>query len=164
MLTVILSAALLLAIAGLGIEIGVASWSIRRANRYRRKADAATYGREHAIDRRQRMAKKLESMDSYASGITWLLDFLYNRYDKFSDLEKEVEDGLNGVTGDTPAGEADGRYRDLKKALKLITVTVKAAERMDSLVDSIEAQVNQIADDLKDENGNVGRDMMYPNE
>jgi chemotaxis regulatin CheY-phosphate phosphatase CheZ len=72
------------------------------------------------------------------------LNFLYGRYDKFADLEREVEEGLKGVTGDTSIGEADDKYEDLKKALKLIRVTVKASERMGNLMDSINAQISQI--------------------
>jgi hypothetical protein len=97
------------------------------------------------------MAKRMEALDSYASNISWLLNFLYHRYDKFADLEAEVNEGLRGVTGDTPIGEADAKYKDLKKASKLIRVTVKASERMENLMNSIVSQLNQIREDFEDE-------------
>ena len=151
MITIILAIALLVALTGLGIEIGVASWNIRRAGRYQRRELAAEHTTERAIDERQDMAKRLESLDEYASKISWLLDFLYNRYDKFADLEAEVQNGLKGVTWDTPIGEADAKYKDLKKALKIIRVTVKVSERMENLMNSITAQLSQIAEDFRDE-------------
>jgi hypothetical protein len=79
--------------------------------------------------------------------ISWLLNFLYKRYDFFADLEKEVNEGLKGVTGDTPIGEANAKYKDLKKALKFIRITVKASERMENLMNSVTAQLSQIAED-----------------
>jgi hypothetical protein len=97
------------------------------------------------------MAKRMESLDDYASKISWLLNFLYNRYDKFADLEREVQEGLKGVTGDTPIGEADAKYKDLKKALKLIRVTVKASGRIENLMNSITGQLSQIMEDFRDE-------------
>jgi hypothetical protein len=151
MITIILSIALLLAATGLCVEIGIASWNIRRAGRYRRKASAAERTSEQIADERRNMGERMESLDAYASGISWLLNFLYNRYGKFADLETEVQEGLGGVTGDTSIGEADDRYKDSKKALKLIRVTVKASERMENLMDSIAAQLSQIREDLQDE-------------
>jgi hypothetical protein len=151
MVTIILAVALLVTLMGLGIEIGVASWNIRRADRYRRRETAAGHTAERAVEARQDMAKRMESLDDYASKISWLLNFLYNRYDKFADLEKEVQEGLKGVTGDTPIGEADARYKELKRALKIIHVTVKALERMENLANSINAQICQIIEDFRDE-------------
>jgi hypothetical protein len=87
----------------------------------------------------------------YASKISWLLNFLYNRYDKFADLEREVQEGLKGVTGDTLIGEADAKYKELKRALKIIRVTVKAFERMESLANSVNTQISQIIEDFRDE-------------
>jgi hypothetical protein len=151
MVTIILAVALLVALAGLVIEIGIASWNIRRAKRYQRREAAAERTAERAINERQDMANRLESLDGYASNISWLLNFLYNRYDKFADLEAEVREGLKGVTGDTPVKEADDKYKDLKKASKLIRITVRASERMENLMDSIVSQLSQIREDFQDE-------------
>jgi hypothetical protein len=151
MATIILAVALLIAVMGLGVEIGVASWNIRRAGRYQRRESAADRAAEQAASERQDMASLLESLDDYASKISWLLNFLYNRYNKFADLEAEVQEGLKGVTGDTPIGEANDKYKDLKKALKLIRVTVKASERMESLMDSVTGQLSQIMEDFRGE-------------
>jgi hypothetical protein len=150
MVTIILAVALLIALTGLSIEIGVAPWNIRRANRYQRRESAAERTAERAVNERQDMAKRLESLAAYALNISWLLNFLYNRYDKFSDLEAEVREGLKGVTGDTPIGEADAKYKDLKEALKTIRVTVKASERMENPMNSIASQLTQIMDDFRD--------------
>jgi hypothetical protein len=87
MVTIILAIALLVTLVGLGVEIGIASWNIRRANRYQHRESAAEHTTERVISERQDMAKRMESLDDYASKISWLLNFLYNRYDKFADLE-----------------------------------------------------------------------------
>jgi hypothetical protein len=116
------------------------------AKRVRRRAYFGTGGK-----RGKRVKERLESLDDYASKISWLLYFLYNRYDKFADLETEIQEGLSGVTGDTSIGEADAKYKDLKKALRLVRVTVKASERMEHLVSSINAQLSQIREDFQDE-------------
>jgi hypothetical protein len=149
-MVIILSFALLFAIIGLCVEIGIASWNIRRAGEYRRKASAAERTSERAVNERRDLENRMKFMDDYATEISWLLNFLYNRYDKFADLETEVQEGLNGVTDDTSIGEADGKYKDLKKALKLIRVTVKASERMDNLMSSVIAQVDQIREDFQE--------------
>jgi hypothetical protein len=149
MLTIVLAIALLAALIGLGFEIGIASWNIRRATRYRRREAAAEHATEQAVALRKDMAGRMESLDRYAADISWLLNFLYKRYDSFADLEKEVSEGLKGVTGDTPIGESDAKYKDLKKALKLVRVTVKASERMENLMNSITAQLSQIAEDFQ---------------
>jgi small-conductance mechanosensitive channel len=151
MLTLILSISLLVSLAGLGVEIGIASWNIRRANRYRRRAYAAEHTAERAVGEQQDMEKRMEYLDDYTSKIFWLLKFLYNRYNKFPDLETEVQDGLKDVDGNTSIGEADTRYKDLKKALKLIRVTMKASERMEDLMNSITDQLSQIRKDLDEE-------------
>jgi hypothetical protein len=151
MVTFILAIAVLVSIAGLVVEIGVASWNIRRASRYRRREAAAEYAVARAVEAQQDMAWRLEALDDYASKVSWLLNFLYNRYNKFADLEMEVQEGLKGVTGDTPIGEADDKYKDLKKALKIIRVTVKASERMKNLMDSVTGQLSQIMEDFRDE-------------
>jgi hypothetical protein len=121
MVTFILAIALLVALTGLGTEIGITSWNIRRANKYRRRESAAEHAAAQAIRERQDTAERPEALKESLE-ISWLMNFLYNRYDKFADLEKEVQEGLKGVTGDTPVGEADAKYKDLKKALELIHV------------------------------------------
>jgi hypothetical protein len=151
MVTIILAIALLVSLAGLGIEIGVASWNIRRASRYLRREAAAEHTAERAVEARQDMANRLEALGNYASKISWLLNFLYNRYDKFADLEKEVQEGLKGVTEDTSIGEADAKYKELKRALKIIRTTVKVVERMEDLANSINTQISQIIEDFLDE-------------
>jgi hypothetical protein len=151
MVTIILAVTLLIALTGLGIEIGVASWNIHRAKIYRCGERTAEYTARLAVKKQQDMAKKLASLDEYTLKISWLLNFLYNRYDKFSDLEAEINEGLKGVTGDTPIGEAEVKYKDLKKALKIIRVTVKASERMENLMNSITSQLSQIMDDFREE-------------
>jgi nitrous oxide reductase len=151
MVTIILATALLVALMGLGVEIGIASWNIRRASRYQRREFTAERTTERAINERQDMAKRMESLDAYASKISWLLNFLYNRYDKFADLETEVREGLNDISGDTPISELDARYKDLKKALKLIHITMRASERMENFVNSITSQLSQIMEDFRDE-------------
>jgi nitrous oxide reductase len=139
MVTIILAIALLVAIVGQAVEIGIASWNIRRASRYRRREASAEHTAEQAVIQRQEMAGRVESLDEYASKISWLLKFLYKRYDKFADLEKEVNEGLKDVDGDTPLKELDAKYSDVKKALKIVRVTVRATERMDDLMESIDS-------------------------
>jgi hypothetical protein len=151
MVTFILAIAVLVALAGLGLEIGIASWNLRRANRYQRRESAAERTAERAVGERQDLANRQKSLDEYASKVSWLLNFLYNRYDKFADLEKEIEEGLKGVTGDTLVWEAKTKYEDLKKALKIIKVTVRASERMENLMNSISSQLSQIMEDFEDE-------------
>jgi hypothetical protein len=151
MVTIILAIALLVALTGLGIEIGVTSWSLCRANRYQWRKSTAERTKEQAISARQDMAKRMESLDDYASKISWLLNFLYNRYNKFADLETEVQEGLKGVTEDTPIGEADGKYKDLKRALEIIRVTMKASEHMESLMNPATTQISQVIEDFRDE-------------
>jgi hypothetical protein len=151
MITIILAIALLIALAGLGLEIGIASWSIRRANRYQRREAAAEHTAERAVDQQQNMTDRMKSLDEYASKISWLLNFLYKRYDKFSDLEKEVAEGLKDVTGDTPVEEINAKYQDLKKAMKIIRVTAGISERMGNLMESIASQMDKIIEDFQDE-------------
>jgi hypothetical protein len=151
MIMMFLTAALLIALVGLVIEIGVTSWSIRRANRYRRSASAAERTSERAISKRQDVEKRMESLDDYASNISWLLGFLYSRYNKFVDMETEVQEGLKDVSGDKPVGELDTKYKDLEKALKIIRTTVKAFDSIESLMNSVTSQVDQIMGDFQDD-------------
>jgi hypothetical protein len=118
---------------------------------YQCRESATKYTAERAINEWQDMAKWIESLDDYASKISWLLNFLYNRYNKFADLETEVQEGLKGMTGDTPIGEADDKYRDLKRALRIIRVTMKASERMKSLMNLTTTQISQLIEDFRDE-------------
>jgi hypothetical protein len=145
MVTIILAIALLVAIAGLAVEIGIASWNIRRAGRYLGRKTIAEFATEKAFEQQQEIAEKLTSLDEYASKISWLLCFLYGRYDKFIDLEKEVNEGLKNLDDTTPIEEVEQKYKDLKKALKIIRVTVKASERMDSIATQIRSIIEDFA-------------------
>jgi hypothetical protein len=164
MVTLILAIAVLAALTGLGLEIGIVSWSIRRANRYRRRADAAERTTTMIESKREDTIERMEILDEYASKVSWLLNFLYNRYGKFTDLEKEVEEGLKGVTGDTLIGEAEAKYKDLKKALKIIKITVRASERMENLMNSISSQLSQIMEDFEDEDDDPEPETDKPSE
>jgi Lhr-like helicase len=148
---IILAIALLIAIAGLAVEIGIASWNIRRAGRYQRREAAAEHTAERAVGQQQNLAERMKSLDEYALKISWLLNFLYKRYDKFSDLEKEVAEGLKDVADDTPVEEINAKYKDLEKAMKIIRVTVKASERMGNLMESVASQVGEIMKDFRAE-------------
>jgi hypothetical protein len=164
MITIILAIALLTALTGLGIEIGVASWNIRRAGRYQRREAAAEHTAERAVSQQQDLADRMKSLDEYASKISWLLNFLYKRYDKFSDLEKEVAGSLKDADGDTPIGELNTQYQDLKKAIKIIRVTVRASERMENLMESIASQVGEIIKDFRDEDDTPESDTAHDGE
>ncbi|MDR2783709.1 MAG: hypothetical protein LBB48_07730 [Treponema sp.] len=124
MVTIILTVALLVALAGLCVEIGVASWNIIRANRYWRKGSAAEYAAKRASGKRRDMGKRMEFLDDYVSKILWLLSFLYKRYARFSDLEDEIETGLRDLSGDTSVMEADAGYKNLERALEIIKAAV----------------------------------------
>jgi hypothetical protein len=153
--TVILATALMIALFGLGFEIGIASWSIRRANRYRLKKSSVERISEQAINERRRVEERMNFLDNYASDISWLLKFLYNRYNKFVDLETEFQEGLKNVGEDTSVEEAKKRYDELKRALKLILITVKVAERKKELVDSIIDQIRQAREDIHAEDSDI---------
>jgi hypothetical protein len=137
----ILAIAISVAIAGLAVEIGIASWTTYKAHMCQREKADMERTAEWAI------SQQMKSLDEYA----WLLNFLYKRYDKFTDLEKEINDGLKDVTGDIFIGEADDRYKDLKKALKIIQVTVKASERMDKPMKSIDPHVEKVMEDSRED-------------
>jgi hypothetical protein len=144
MATIILAIALLIALVGLGVEIGIASWSIHRANGCRRGESAA----ERALSERRELSERMEILDEYASKISWLLNFLYKRYDKFADLEKEIDEARKGATGGALIGEIDDRYKDLKTALKVIRTTANAFERMGWPVESFAPYAEQILEDF----------------
>jgi hypothetical protein len=63
MVTIIMAIALLVALVGLGVEIGVASWNIRRASRYLRREAIAEHTAAQAVEARQDMAKRLKFLD-----------------------------------------------------------------------------------------------------
>ena len=150
MATIISAIALLVALIGLGLTIRIASRNIRRANRYQRREEAAKRALERAVRKRHDMAERMKLLDYYAGKISWLLNFLYNRYDKFADLEKEINEGLKDITGDATIGEAEAKYKELKEALKIVKITARVSERMENLMSSISAQLSQIADDFRD--------------
>jgi hypothetical protein len=151
MVTIILATALLVAVAGLGVEIGIASWNIRRANRYRRGKASAELVAERAKNRRKEVEEHVNFMEEYSGELSWLLTFLYNRYNQFADLEDEINGGIKESDGGTPVGEADDRYKDLKRALKIIRITARASDRMETLWSSI-------MDDFRDYDADDGRD------
>jgi hypothetical protein len=151
MVTIILATALLVAVAGLAVEIGIASWNIRRANRYRQGKASAEINAGRAKNRRKEMEEHVNFMEEYSGELSWLLTFLYNRYNKFADLEDEINGGIKESGGGTPVGEADDRYKDLKRALKIIRITARASDRMETLRHSIR-------DDFRDYDEDAGRD------
>jgi hypothetical protein len=146
-LVIILAIALLVAVSGLAVEIGIASWNIRRAERYLRGEFAAKRSMERALARQKELGEQLDSLCEYASKASWLLGFLHKRYNNFADLEEEISAGPAGMDGDTSVGEADDTYRDLKKAMKIVRVTVKASKRMESII----GQIGQVIRDLEEE-------------
>jgi hypothetical protein len=68
------------------------------------------------------MAERLASVEEFSadriSKVSWLLSFLYRRYNKFADLGNEIEAGSGGLSGEAPVEEVDAGYKDLKKALE----------------------------------------------
>jgi hypothetical protein len=115
---VIWNIAVLIGIAGLAVEIAVASRNIFRAQKYLRQERAAMRTAE-------RLSRRLECSDEYASKLLWLLRFLYERYDGFADLEKELDEGSQaGIS----IGEADDYYKSVKAALHILDTAVKVSE------------------------------------
>ena len=145
----ILLIALLILVAGLAVEIGIASWNIRRAGRYQRQRDAAESQVASMKDRVEHTSEKFRSLDKYATDIYWLLRFLYNRYDKFADIDKEIEEGVN-ETAETPISEANKRFQDMKRAIKIVKVTVRASEKIEGFMGSIATQITSIIRDLEE--------------
>lgn len=144
MVTIILMITLLILVAGLVVEIGIASWNIRRAGRYQRQLASKT---EHETS----LSSKFQVLDRYATDISWLLKFLYNRYGQFIDLEKEIQMGIQDSRGDTPIMELKQRFDDLKRADKIIKTTVRAAEKIEKFMGSIASQISSIAHDFENE-------------
>jgi hypothetical protein len=153
MVTIILGAALLIALTALAVEVGIASWNIRRANKYRRRADVAEYRGKRAMENADSKMERIDALGKYASKVSWLLDFLYRRYDFFKDIEKEIENGLSDTDEPISVEESEKRYKDLEKAMKIIRVTVKASERVGSIVE----QARSIIEDFENEDGCDGK-------
>jgi hypothetical protein len=145
--TIVLAVALLIALAALVVEAGVASWNIRRARGYRRKAEISECSAERLEENQERVADSLAFLDEYASAVTWLLNFLYKRYNAFVDLKKEIRDGLKDIDGETPIGDAVDRYNELKKAVKIIQAVVNSSECLESIV----RRIREISDSDEDE-------------
>lgn len=148
MVTNILFIALLVLVAALTVEVGIASWNIRRANWYRREKSIA----EAKADLRDKQVKhitdKFHAMNKYASNISWLLKFLYHRYDKFADIDKELEEGVKDSTGKTPIVEMDKKYQDMKRAVKIAKITIRASDNIEGYVNTIAAQIQSIIEEL----------------
>ena len=132
-------------IAVLGIEVCITSWSIRRAKRYKWQRDEAKRSVESLKEREERTTQRFRDLDRYATDISWLLGFLYNRYGNFADIDKEAEE-LGGTIkeGDPP----NEKYDDLLKAIRLIKITVRACENIKSFMNSIATQLNLITREL----------------
>jgi hypothetical protein len=83
--------------------------------------------------------------------ILCLLNFLYKRCDEFGDLEKKINEGLKDITDDIALGEVGAKCKKLKKALKIVKVTVQVSDRVENLMNSIIARLRQIVYDFQDE-------------
>jgi len=129
---------------GLVIEIGIASWNIRRAKRYLLQKESAKAQYEHIV-------QKYRAMDRYASDISWLLRFLYGRYAKFTDITAELEKGVSVQSDGVAVSEVDANYQDLKRADKILKVTIRAYDKIDGVMMSIASQISSILDDLSDD-------------
>ena len=145
MVNLLLFVAVLVLAAGLGVQICITSWNIRRANRYQRQRNAAESQSASMKDRVEHTSEKFRSLDKYATDISWLLRFLYNRYDKFADIDREIEEGSAGKPP-----EADKQFLDLKRAIKIVKVTVRASEKIESFMGSIATQISSIVRDLEE--------------
>ena len=136
--------------AGLAVQIGVASWNIRRADRYRKQKDAAEKQAASSKELADHIAEKFHGLDKYATNISWLLKFLFDRYNKFTDIEKEL-------TEDKPDGVEDNYKKDLERAVKLIKITVRASDKVEGLITSVAAQIHGIMRDMDSlEDGEAG--------
>jgi hypothetical protein len=147
MVMIILSlAALLISLTSLGIEIGITSWSIHRANRYKRRWLAARRELERMTDDYECASKQLDFLNEYASENLWLLNFLYDRYNKFADLEKELREGEADSSGD-----GDGRYGEMKRALRLIRAAARSLKRMrtEGTVSSLVLQLDMLKHEFR---------------
>jgi len=152
MVIVILGVALLIAIAALAVEIGITSWNIRQANRYQRELITTKDQAESMRKQAEHNFDAFHSLDKYATDISWLVKFLYNRYDKFADIDKEIEEGIKSLSEEAPLEEASKRYADVKQAMKLVKVSVRASERTEEFSDSIASHIYSIMYEMKDGN------------
>jgi hypothetical protein len=136
-------------VAGCVVEIGITSWNIRRAKRYQCRKNAADQQKEAMKEQMEAITTKFRSLDKYATDISWLLRFLYNRYGQFADIDKEIEEGVQVKTDNTPIVELDEKFQDLKRAVKIIRTTVRAYEKIEGFMGSIASQLNSIIEDLE---------------
>ena len=137
--------------AGLAVETGIATWSIRRASMYKAKKIIAESQVEDMKRKVEHTTEKFQMLDRYATEISWLLKYLYNRYGKFTDIEKDVKDGIKSIARpEDKVEETNKRYTDLVRAAKLMKVTVRATEKVEDLLSSIAVHINSIIEDLQE--------------
>ena len=144
----VLMALLIFLMVALTTQIGIASWNIHRANRYRRDKELANVllkSKEKQVDC---IIEKYRAMDKYATNITWLLNFLYDRYNKFEDIDKELEKTCENLTEETSVEESK-KVQNMKRALRLIKTTARVADNIYSYMNTISAQINLIMNELK---------------
>ena len=149
-MTVILSVALLVAIVALAVEIGIASWNIRRAGRYKQSRNIAEAKAELLQKRADHTNEKFQLLDKFTTDIAWLVKFLYSRYEKFEDIFQEVDKGID-ATGETPINEINKKYTDLVRAARLVKVNIRASEKIDDFMASIATQIHSIIRDLEED-------------
>ena len=147
MVTIIMGIIMLVILAALVVEIGIASWNIRRANRYRTKSNIAENQAESMRGQVEHIKEKYRNLDKYSTDISWLLKFLYNRHDKFDDLDRDIEE--YNKDREALSNEEVKKLDDLKRAQKLVKVTVRASDRLNGFMTTIATQVNSILEELK---------------
>jgi len=130
MVTVITMIALFFVAVALAVEVCITSWSIRRASRYRGQRDSFAERAENAVE-------NFNSLNKYATDISWLLRFIYKHYDQLSDLEKKLDNDLS-----------DEDRKEFKRAIKLVKVTVRASERIEESMGMIASQIQAIEEEL----------------
>jgi len=150
MVTILLLIVLPLLVAALTVEVGITSWNIRRANRYQRQRDAAKDRADSTKEQVEHITEKFRSLDRYATDVSWLLNFLYNRYDKFKDIDEELNKGVKDLTGETCLEEADKKFQDMKRALKILKVTARASDRLSECMNTIAAQLGLIVREMQE--------------
>jgi len=153
MLVIIFVVAFFVLIGSLAVEIGIASWNIHRANRYRQRKERAETFAEVKKEEVERITDKFRTLDKYATDISWLLSFLYGRYNNFSDISEELEKGVPKQTddGSAPVSEVDRKYQDLKQAEKIIKRTVGVYNKIEGMMTSVASLLSSIAQDLEEE-------------
>ena len=151
MVVTVLAIVLLFVLTALVLQIGIASWNIRRANRYRQQRDIHQDQVNSMKKRMEHTGEKFQELDKYATDISWLLKFLHDRYDGFTDLDKEIAEGIKeGVSGEA-VDKTNKRYTDLLRAVKILKVTVRASEKIENFMGSIASQIHSIMRDLDDD-------------